>query len=150
MRKLQKKNRFTAITYTTIDACGGEARKLYGSSGYKDELVRATTWLFFATGNRNFLDYATTNFAAAADDETTTDKGIFYCAEAMVAGPDQFDDFSDEREKTWFTEPSIAGNAGLVAALIAHHDPPTRSSASNGPNLGLDIVGIFEKVHLDS
>ncbi|XP_052482536.1 endoglucanase 25 isoform X1 [Gossypium raimondii] len=307
-----------AITYTTIDACGGEARKFYGSSGYKDELVWAATWLFFATGNHTFLDYATTNFAAAVDDETTTDKGIFYwnnklaanavlftrlrffrdlgfpyekalglstnmtdqlmcsylskqnfnrtpgglillspgtggplqfaatasflsklyndyltllrrsswnctndgfslemlqsfstsqinyilgdnpkkmsymvgfgdhypthvhhrsasipwdgqyhsCADgdrwlhsqdrnpnillgAMVAGPDQFDDFSDEREKTWSTEPSIAGNAGLVAALIAHHDPP-RSSASNGPNLGLDIVGIFEKVHLDS
>ncbi|PPD97809.1 hypothetical protein GOBAR_DD05151 [Gossypium barbadense] len=77
----EKKTGFTAITYTTIDACGGEARRFYGLSRYEDELVRATTWLFFATGNLTFLDYATTNFAAATDDETTTDKGIFYCAE---------------------------------------------------------------------
>ncbi|XP_052488027.1 endoglucanase 25-like [Gossypium raimondii] len=71
----EKKTGFTAITYTTIDACGGEARRFDGLSRYQDELVRATTWLFFATGNLTFLDYATTNFAAATDDETTTDKG---------------------------------------------------------------------------
>ena len=69
---------------------------------------------------------------------------------AMVAGPGQFDDFFDERDKPWFTEPSIASNAGLVAALIAHHDPPRISSASSGRNLGLDQMGMFEKVHLDS
>ncbi|XP_007019419.2 PREDICTED: endoglucanase 25 [Theobroma cacao] len=299
-----------AVTYTTIDACGGEARKFYNSSGYKDELVWGGTWLFFATGNYTYLDYATTNFAAASNNETIADKGIFYwnnkltataalltrlrffhdlgfpyekalglsskmtdqlmcsylskqnfnrtpgglillrpdygeplqfaatasflsklykdyltllgrsggnctkcdgfslemlqsfsisqvnyilgdnprkmsyvvgfgdhyptkvhhrsasipwdgqfhsCAEgnrwlrsqdrnpnillgAMVAGPDHFDGFSDERDKPWFTEPSIASNAGLVAALIANH----------GPNLGLDQMGIFEKVQLDS
>ncbi|KAE8718623.1 Glycolipid transfer protein 2, putative isoform 1 [Hibiscus syriacus] len=292
------------VTYTTIDACGGEARKFYDSSGYKDELVWGGTWLFFATGNHTYLDYATAHFAAATDNETIDDKGIFYwnnkisanaviginmfhynlvhtlqgllnsflvvfafvgglillrpdnggllqfaatasflgklyndyltllhisgwncsdggfslemlqsfstsqinyilgdnprkmsymvgfgdqyptrvhhrsasipwdgqyhsCAEggrwlnsqdpnpntisgAMVAGPDRFDDFSDERVKPWFTEPSIASNAGLVAALIAHHDPPHPSSASNTPNLGLDLMGIFEKVHFKS
>ncbi|XVF39121.1 hypothetical protein PTKIN_Ptkin01aG0010100 [Pterospermum kingtungense] len=308
-----------AETYTTIDACGGAARKFYNSSGYKDELVWGGTWLYFATGNHTYLDYATANFAAAAKNETMADKGIFYwnnkltanavlftrllffrdlgslyeetlglssnmtdqlmcsylseenfnrtpgglillrpdnggqlqfaatasflsklysdyltliirsggnctggsfslemlhrfsisqvnyilgdnpkkmsymvgfgdnypkhvhhrsasipwdgqyhtCDEgdrwlhsqdanpntllgAMVAGPDQFDDFADERDKPWFTEPSIASNAGLVAALIAHHDPPRVSSPSGGPNLGLDIMGMFEKVHLDS
>ncbi|GMI77087.1 DEFECTIVE CYTOKINESIS, glycosyl hydrolase 9A1, KORRIGAN, RADIALLY SWOLLEN 2 [Hibiscus trionum] len=307
-----------AVSYTTIDACGGEARKFYDSSGYTDELVWGATWLFFATGNHTYLDYATTNFAAAADNQTVEDKGIFYwnnkitanavlftrlrffrdlgfpyekalglssnmteqlmcsylsdkyfnttpgglillrpddggqlqfaatasflsklyndyltllhrsgwnctndgfslemlqsfstsqisyilgdnprkmsymvgfgdryptrvhhrsasipwdgqyhsCAEgnrwlnssdqnpnillgAIVAGPDRFDDFSDERDKPWFTEPSIASNAGLVAALIAHHDPP-RSSSSNGPTLGLDLMGIFEKVQFKS
>ena len=40
----------------------------------------------------------------------------------MVAGPDQFDVFSEERDKPWFREPSIASNAGLVGALIAHHE----------------------------
>ncbi|KAK8538835.1 hypothetical protein V6N12_034542 [Hibiscus sabdariffa] len=310
-----------AVTYTTIDACGGEARKFYDSSGYKDELVWGATWLFFATGNHTYLDYATTNYAAAADNETVEDKGIFYwnnkitanavlftrlrffrdlgfpyektlelssnmtdqlmcsylsdkyfnttpgglillrphnggplqfaatasflsklyndyltlllrsgwnctndgfslemlqsfstsqaslylstrdnprkmsymvgfgdryptrvhhrsasipwdgqyhsCDEgnrwlnsedqnpnillgAVVAGPDRFDDFSDERDKPWFTEPSIASNAALVAALIAHHDPPRQSSASNSPTLGLDLMGIFEKVQFKS
>ncbi|KAE8719536.1 putative LRR receptor-like serine/threonine-protein kinase [Hibiscus syriacus] len=295
-----------------------EARKFYDSSGYKDELVWGGTWLFFATGNHTYLDYATANFAAAADNETMEDKGIFNwnnkitanavlftrlrffldigfpyekalglasntteqlmcsylsdkyfnttpgglilsrpdnggalqyagtayflgklfndyltlihrsgwnCSDGgfslemlqsfstsqaslylstrynprkmsymvgfgdhyptrvhhwsasipldgqyhsctkggrwlnsqdpntktilgpMVAGPDRFDDFSDERDKPWFTEPSIASNAGLVAALIAHHDPPQPSSASNSPNLGLDLMGVFEKVN---
>ncbi|KAK8632941.1 hypothetical protein V6N13_073319 [Hibiscus sabdariffa] len=245
-----------AVTYTTINACGGEAREFYDSSGYKDELVWGATWLFFATGNHTYLDYATTNFAAAADNETVEDRGVFYwnnkitanavlfarlrffrdlgfpyektlelssnmtdqlmcsylsdkyfnttpgdnprkmsymvgfgdryptrvhhrsasvpwdgqyhsCDEgnrwlnsqdqnpnillgAVVAGPDHFDDFSDERDKPWFTEPSIASNAALVAALIAHHDPPRRSSASNSPTPGLDLMGIFEKVQFKS
>ncbi|KAG5612191.1 hypothetical protein H5410_023472, partial [Solanum commersonii] len=39
-----------------------------------------------------------------------------------------YDVFSDKRSKPWFTEPSIASNAGLVAALVALHDPPTASS----------------------
>ncbi|KAJ0086945.1 hypothetical protein Patl1_08122 [Pistacia atlantica] len=50
---------------------------------------------------------------------------------AMVAGPDEFDNFSDERGKPLFTEPTIASNAGLVAALIALHDPPHKSSNPN-------------------
>ncbi|OMO67060.1 Six-hairpin glycosidase [Corchorus olitorius] len=68
----------------------------------------------------------------------------------MVAGPDQLDDFSDQRDKPWFTEPSIASNAGLVAALIAHHHPPRPSSASTGLNLGIDSMGLFDKIHLDT
>lgn len=66
---------------------------------------------------------------------------------AMVAGPDIFDNFSDERDKPWFTEPSIASNAGLVAALIALHDPPRKSSNSASLNLGIDQTGIFDKIH---
>lgn len=68
---------------------------------------------------------------------------------AMVAGPDKSDGFWDERKQPWFTEPSISSNAGLVAALIALHDPPSHSSASNGVNylLGLDKLGLFDKVH---
>lgn len=65
---------------------------------------------------------------------------------AMVAGPDKYDNFLDERDKPWFSEPSIASNAGLVAALIALHNPPHKSS--NGNNLGIDLAGIFEKIHL--
>ncbi|KAG5246022.1 endoglucanase [Salix suchowensis] len=68
---------------------------------------------------------------------------------AMVAGPDKFDNFLDDRDKPWFTEPTIASNAGLVAALIALHDPPPyKSSDSNENNLGIDLTGIFENLQL--
>lgn len=62
---------------------------------------------------------------------------------AMVAGPNKDDFFSNERCKPWFTEPSIASNAGLVAALVALHDPPTGSTIGN---LGIDKHGMFENV----
>lgn len=38
---------------------------------------------------------------------------------AMVAGPDRHDGFHDVRSNYNYTEPSLAGNAGLVAALVA-------------------------------
>lgn len=38
---------------------------------------------------------------------------------AMVAGPDRRDGFHDVRTNYNYTEPTIAGNAGLVAALVA-------------------------------
>uniref|UniRef100_A0A7N0TDP8 Endoglucanase n=1 Tax=Kalanchoe fedtschenkoi TaxID=63787 RepID=A0A7N0TDP8_KALFE len=38
---------------------------------------------------------------------------------AMVAGPDKHDGFRDVRSNYNYTEPTIAGNAGLVAALVA-------------------------------
>nr|GEW16184.1 endoglucanase 25-like [Tanacetum cinerariifolium] len=38
---------------------------------------------------------------------------------AMVAGPDKHDGFHDVRTNYNYTEPTIAGNAGLVAALVA-------------------------------
>lgn len=72
---------------------------------------------------------------------------------AMVGGPDHNDIFLDERNKPWFTEPTISGNAGLLAALIAHHDSPLMSSdhfhasSSNGLNLGIDMMGIFQNIH---
>lgn len=65
---------------------------------------------------------------------------------AMVGGPDQLDHFIDERDKPWFTELSIASNAGLVLALIAHHIPPLHPTDSAGINLGIDQMGIFEKI----
>ncbi|GKF95851.1 endoglucanase 12-like protein, partial [Tanacetum coccineum] len=37
---------------------------------------------------------------------------------AMVGGPDRFDKFQDERSNSSYTEPTLAGNAGLVAALV--------------------------------
>lgn len=43
---------------------------------------------------------------------------------AMVGGPDLHDNFMDDRDQPRFTEPTIASNAGLVAALIALQDPP--------------------------
>lgn len=76
---------------------------------------------------------------------------------AMVGGPDQNDNFLDERDKPWFTEPTISSNAGLVAALIAHYDPSMlrrkgefslNASNSNGLNLGIDMNGIFQNIHL--
>ncbi|KAK3031000.1 hypothetical protein RJ639_036850 [Escallonia herrerae] len=38
---------------------------------------------------------------------------------AMVGGPDRFDKFQDVRANYSYTEPSMAGNAGLVAALVS-------------------------------
>ncbi|XP_073065907.1 endoglucanase 25-like [Primulina eburnea] len=38
---------------------------------------------------------------------------------AMVAGPDRQDGFHDVRTNYNYTEPTLAGNAGLVAALVA-------------------------------
>ncbi|KAF2296580.1 hypothetical protein GH714_000334 [Hevea brasiliensis] len=240
-------------TYTAVDTCGGEARMFYNSSGYKDELIWGGTWLFFATGDVSHLRYATNHFGAAEEEETISEKGVFYwnnkltatavlltrllyfhdmgypyedglgsssdetnllicsylsqetfnrtpgdnpmkmsymvgfgnkyptqvhhraasilwddrhytCEEgnrwlyskdgnpnilygAMVAGPDQNDNFLDKRDRPQFTEPSIAGNAGLVAALIALHDPPPNPPDSNGFSLGIDQNGIFEKIH---
>lgn len=45
----------------------------------------------------------------------------------MVGGPDTNDNFVDQRTNQKFTEPNIASNAGLVAALIALQDPPYNS-----------------------
>lgn len=67
---------------------------------------------------------------------------------AMVAGPDKNDIFVDERGKKWFTEPSISSNAGLVAALIALHDPPSHFSNPNGVNVGIDKNGLFDKINV--
>lgn len=64
---------------------------------------------------------------------------------AMVGGPNQFDNFTDERERPLFTEPSISSNAGLVAALIALHQPPRHNS---GNKLGLDQTSLFENIRL--
>ncbi|KAL5840993.1 hypothetical protein ACOSQ4_013601 [Xanthoceras sorbifolium] len=38
---------------------------------------------------------------------------------AMVGGPDRFDQFRDVRSNYSYTEPTLAGNAGLVAALVS-------------------------------
>lgn len=47
---------------------------------------------------------------------------------AMVGGPGLHDNFMDDRNQPRFTEPTIASNAGLVAALIALQDPPLSNS----------------------
>ncbi|KAM3361099.1 endoglucanase 10 [Capsicum galapagoense] len=303
-------------TYTTNDDCGGKARQFYDSTSYKDELVWGGLWLFFATGNKTYLKYATENFASAVKEQVDSDEGVFdwnnkitatsilltriryfrdlgypyessfisstintdllmcsytsdtkysktegglillkpstnspllqyavtasflsklysdylqllrttsrscsdsvfsseslqkfsqsqvnyilgdnplkmsyvvgygdtypvqvhhraasipwdgkqrICSEgnqwlnsekanpntllgAMVAGPNKDDVFSDERSQPWFTEPNIASSAGLVAALIALHDPPTGSSNPVGGILGIDKNGMFENV----
>jgi endoglucanase len=44
---------------------------------------------------------------------------------AMVAGPDRHDRFKDIRTNYNYTEPTLAANAGLVAALISIADIPT-------------------------
>ncbi|KAE9605100.1 putative cellulase [Lupinus albus] len=56
---------------------------------------------------------------------------------AMVGGPDRFDQFHDSRSNYNFTEPTMAGNAGLVAALI---------SLTNNLGSGIDKNTIFSKV----
>ncbi|KAF3445548.1 hypothetical protein FNV43_RR10724 [Rhamnella rubrinervis] len=66
---------------------------------------------------------------------------------AMVGGPNHFDNFTDERGQPVFTEATISGNAGLVAALIALHHPPRHASHDkNGTHLGLDKTGLFENI----
>ncbi|OAY71183.1 Endoglucanase 12 [Ananas comosus] len=56
---------------------------------------------------------------------------------AMVAGPDKSDGFSDVRTNYQCTEPTLAGNAGLVAALV--------SLTSSGGG-GIDKNTIFSAV----
>lgn len=56
---------------------------------------------------------------------------------AMVAGPDKFDRFHDVRTNYNYTEPTLAGNAGLVAALV---------SVAGGDTLGIDKNTMFSAV----
>ncbi|KAG1371418.1 endoglucanase 9 [Cocos nucifera] len=55
---------------------------------------------------------------------------------AMVAGPDRHDGFRDVRTNYNYTEPTLAGNAGLVAALVA----------LSGEKNGVDKNTIFSAV----
>lgn len=48
---------------------------------------------------------------------------------AMVAGPDKFDSFLDER-KVMVHRATIASNAGLAVAQVALHDLPHRVSVT--------------------
>ncbi|CAI0401899.1 unnamed protein product [Linum tenue] len=57
---------------------------------------------------------------------------------AMVGGPDRFDHFHDSRNNYSYTEPTLAGNAGLVAALV--------SLTVTDANYGIDKNSIFEAV----
>ncbi|KAK8525103.1 hypothetical protein V6N13_016087 [Hibiscus sabdariffa] len=56
---------------------------------------------------------------------------------AMVAGPDRHDGFHDVRTNYNYTEPTLAGNAGLVAALVA---------LSGDKSTGIDKNTIFSAV----
>ncbi|TXG48466.1 hypothetical protein EZV62_027760 [Acer yangbiense] len=56
---------------------------------------------------------------------------------AMVGGPDRFDQFHDVRTNYNYTEPTLAGNAGLVAALV--------SLTSSGGH-GIDENTIFSEI----
>uniref|UniRef100_A0A1D1XZN2 Endoglucanase n=1 Tax=Anthurium amnicola TaxID=1678845 RepID=A0A1D1XZN2_9ARAE len=56
---------------------------------------------------------------------------------AMVGGPDRFDGFSDTRSSYNYTEPTMAGNAGLVAALV---------SLTSSGGRGIDKNTIFSAV----
>ncbi|WOK97987.1 endoglucanase 10-like [Canna indica] len=55
---------------------------------------------------------------------------------AMVAGPDRHDGFKDVRTNYNYTEPTLAGNAGLVAALVS----------LSGVKTGVDKNTIFSAV----
>ncbi|WOL01301.1 hypothetical protein Cni_G10017 [Canna indica] len=57
---------------------------------------------------------------------------------AMVGGPDRFDRFTDSRKNYGQTEPTLAGNAGLVAALVA--------LTSTSSSTGVDKNTIFSAV----
>ncbi|MED6155711.1 hypothetical protein PIB30_007576 [Stylosanthes scabra] len=64
-------------TYTMVDACGKQARGFYKSSSYKDELAWGGLWLFLATGNLTYLDYATEAFKSFKNNESSFDNGVF-------------------------------------------------------------------------
>ncbi|XP_054798376.1 LOW QUALITY PROTEIN: endoglucanase 9-like [Prosopis cineraria] len=64
--------------YTTDDDCGKEARMFYNSSGYEDELAWGGTWLYIATKNTSYLQFATDTFKLAKNNETGLDKSVFY------------------------------------------------------------------------
>ncbi|XP_039117541.1 endoglucanase 25-like isoform X2 [Dioscorea cayenensis subsp. rotundata] len=79
------KNSGKKQTYTMDVACGGEASNYYNSSGYLDELVWGATWLFFATGDRSYLGYATDSFDSALIEELVPDHGVFYWNNKLAA-----------------------------------------------------------------
>ncbi|CAH9080588.1 unnamed protein product [Cuscuta epithymum] len=56
---------------------------------------------------------------------------------AMVGGPNRFDQFQDLRTSYKYTEPTLVGNAGLVAALV---------SLTNSGSSGVDKNNIFSGV----
>ncbi|KAL8064220.1 hypothetical protein ABFX02_01G075900 [Erythranthe guttata] len=56
---------------------------------------------------------------------------------AMVGGPDRFDKFEDVRSNFSYTEPSLAANAGLVAALV---------SLTSSGGFGVEKNAIFSSV----
>ncbi|XP_038986763.1 endoglucanase 12-like [Phoenix dactylifera] len=58
-------------------------------------------------------------------------------AGAMVGGPDRFDVFKDARQNYGYTEPTLAGNAGLVAALV---------SLTSSGGAGVDKNAMFSAV----
>lgn len=55
----------------------------------------------------------------------------------MVAGPDRFDKFHDVRTNHNYTEPTLAGNAGLVAAL---------ASLTTSAGIGIDKNTMFSAI----
>ncbi|XP_024993947.1 endoglucanase 12-like [Cynara cardunculus var. scolymus] len=57
---------------------------------------------------------------------------------AMVGGPDRFDKFRDVRSNFSYTEPTLAGNAGLVVALA--------SLTTTGGKEGVDKNSIFSAI----
>ncbi|KAL2941427.1 Endoglucanase 12 [Bienertia sinuspersici] len=57
---------------------------------------------------------------------------------AMIGGPDRFDQFDDDRRIRGSAEPTLAGNAGLVAALV--------SLTSGGGGNGVDKNFLFSKL----
>ncbi|KAK7410672.1 hypothetical protein VNO78_01650 [Psophocarpus tetragonolobus] len=65
-------------TYSMVDACGKQARMLYNSTSYKDELAWGATWLFLATENTDYLANATAFFLSAKSNESSVDKGVVY------------------------------------------------------------------------
>lgn len=64
---------------------------------------------------------------------------------AMVRGPDRNDKFLDIRERKEFTEPTIASNAGLVAALVVLID-----DSGDGYGLGMDKMGLLDSIRIFS
>ena len=60
---------------------------------------------------------------------------------AMVAGPDKHDGFHDVRTNYNYTEPTLAGNAGLVAALVA-------LSGDKGTSIDKNTILLFPQCFL--
>ncbi|OWM85068.1 hypothetical protein CDL15_Pgr027855 [Punica granatum] len=119
--ELSTKNPKVQGAYTAADECGGQARPFYNSTSFKDELVWGGTWLFFATGNTSYLDYATTNFGSAIQEERVAEKGLFYWNNKVLANAVLLTRLLYFRDPGYPFEETLALSSNMTDLLICSY-----------------------------